>query len=514
MASDEKRVKRVAVVGAGISGVCSAAHLLRLGLDVTLFERSSIAGGVWHHDSRTAREPDYTKQNPSLGDYARRIPLGGSYLTPPSTPPRDDRQKESRPAASDEELEIAHAPPGPTYDGLKNNVALPLMKTTLADWPAGLDDYVSQQHLETYIQEISRTTGVHAITEYSTRVEEIRRSSLATPWLVYTVTLDKSKSGYAFSEGTWQFDAIVVASGHYNMPRIPDIPGLLEWKARFPDRVMHSKGYREPSPFKDRTLLVIGAGASSTDVVKEATPIAKAVYQSSRGGAFDVPARALPEGAIRVDGVKGFHIHDDAPQGQLASHQSIPGHVELENGQLLNIDNLILGTGYITSYPFLPQLHDDETAAEDATRNILVTKEGNMAHNLHKDLFWISDPSLAFVGVPYHISTFSFFEFQAQIVARVFAGLAKLPSEADMRKTYLERLSLRGVGRDFHSMRGEGDELAYVADLVEWANRDGQEVGAPEMQGHTAIFLEGHRRQREMLKQLGLRLERRNLEAK
>lgn len=39
--------KRVAVIGAGISGVVTAAHLKNEGIDVTVFERSSASGGVW-----------------------------------------------------------------------------------------------------------------------------------------------------------------------------------------------------------------------------------------------------------------------------------------------------------------------------------------------------------------------------------------------------------------------------------------------------------------------------------
>lgn len=44
----ETSAKRVAVIGAGISGVVSAGHLLAAGLDVTVFERSHAAGGVWY----------------------------------------------------------------------------------------------------------------------------------------------------------------------------------------------------------------------------------------------------------------------------------------------------------------------------------------------------------------------------------------------------------------------------------------------------------------------------------
>lgn len=40
-------VRRVAIIGAGISGVDTAAHLLLEGLDVTVFERTSAVGGVW-----------------------------------------------------------------------------------------------------------------------------------------------------------------------------------------------------------------------------------------------------------------------------------------------------------------------------------------------------------------------------------------------------------------------------------------------------------------------------------
>ena len=42
------QVRRVAVVGAGISGVVSAAHLLAAGFDVTVFERNEQPGGIWY----------------------------------------------------------------------------------------------------------------------------------------------------------------------------------------------------------------------------------------------------------------------------------------------------------------------------------------------------------------------------------------------------------------------------------------------------------------------------------
>jgi cation diffusion facilitator CzcD-associated flavoprotein CzcO len=40
--------KHVAIIGAGISGVAAAAHMKKEGLEVTVFERASAAGGIWY----------------------------------------------------------------------------------------------------------------------------------------------------------------------------------------------------------------------------------------------------------------------------------------------------------------------------------------------------------------------------------------------------------------------------------------------------------------------------------
>jgi ACS family pantothenate transporter-like MFS transporter len=72
-----RSTQRVAVIGAGISGVATAAHLKKEGIEVTIFERSSAAGGVWYvlyleiyytnnsflcrlYDSKKPLEPAYT----------------------------------------------------------------------------------------------------------------------------------------------------------------------------------------------------------------------------------------------------------------------------------------------------------------------------------------------------------------------------------------------------------------------------------------------------------------------
>jgi cation diffusion facilitator CzcD-associated flavoprotein CzcO len=52
-------IKRVAVIGAGVSGVAAAAHLKAADLQVTLFERSNTAGGVWYELNHIFQELVY-----------------------------------------------------------------------------------------------------------------------------------------------------------------------------------------------------------------------------------------------------------------------------------------------------------------------------------------------------------------------------------------------------------------------------------------------------------------------
>jgi hypothetical protein len=54
----------------------------------------------------------------------------------------------------------------------------------------------------------------------------------------------------------WQiFDAVVVASGHYHTPLVPDIPGLAEAKSQWPVEIAHSKSFRNAEGFEGKVNL-------------------------------------------------------------------------------------------------------------------------------------------------------------------------------------------------------------------------------------------------------------------
>lgn len=317
-------------------------------------------------------------------------------------------------------------------------------------------------------------------------------------WRVETSRLEHTGLGPRYERAVELFDAVVVANGHYHAPNIPNFPGLREWKAAFPDRITHSKLYRRPDSFKDQTVLIVGAGVSSMDIARELGPVAKTIYQASRGGPYDLPSHLMPDNAGRVPGIASFSPLSPT-NNPLIPTAPLPGTITLtDNSTLCSIDRIILATGYHSSLPFLRNLHADHLSSDSAPSDILIT-DGMQMHNLHKDIFYIPDPTLVFVGIPFHTATFSLFEFQAIALAQVFAGRVPLPREKDMRTEYEERLKRKGAGRGFHSLRGRGEEMGYVRELVEWVNGS---LGEESMRGHSEKWIESYGRRVQRMEAL------------
>lgn len=64
------------------------------------------------------------------------------------------------------------------------------------------------------------------------------------------------------SSGDIQTRAIVLATGNYRTPRVPDWPGLGQFTGEF----VHTGDFRNAWPYRDRDVLVVGAGNSAADV--------------------------------------------------------------------------------------------------------------------------------------------------------------------------------------------------------------------------------------------------------
>lgn len=206
----------------------------------------------------------------------------------------------------------------------------------------------------------------------------------------------------------------------------------------------------------------------------------KRIYRSVRAkesitlGAklFRSVARFLdPENLTQVTEIERFGPIDHALQARETQ-------IFLKDGTVLEgIDRVIFCTGYRYTMPFLqfPQQAPSPPSGEGANigEEAIIT-DAMQVHNLHKDVFYINDPTLAFIGIPHGIATFPFFDTQAMAVAAVFADKVALPKVAEMRSEYENRMAKLGPGRAFHGL-GPRSERKYVEEMEGWI--DGASMG-------------------------------------
>ena len=251
------------------------------------------------------------------------------------------------------------------------------------------------------------------------------------------------------SSSKW-YDAIVVASGHYAVPHIPDIKGIRQWNEGYPGRISHSKLYRRPEDYAGKKTIVIGNAASGLDVSAQISRVcSKPLIVSQRS------VSSLSNGDIPSDKVIMPEIAEFIGPASGAPDRAVrftDGHV------VGNVDAILFCTGYYHSYPFLSSVEPP-----------LVTS-GDRVNHLYQHIFYIPGPTLAFVGVPSKILPFRTCEGQAAVIARTWSGRISLPLEDEMNKWEYARIAERGNGRRFHEMRTLED-LDYHNALLDWAAR-------------------------------------------
>ncbi|KAK3115959.1 hypothetical protein LTR53_004186 [Teratosphaeriaceae sp. CCFEE 6253] len=358
------------------------------------------------------------------------------------------------------------------------------MEMSFQSWRPGTDEFVPHHVLGDYIQDAAAMNGVLVDTQFNTRVTKVVKQD--AQWRLETARLSDPGTANTLHHDAKKFDALVVATGHYHACNVPELPGLGQWISRFPAQIWHSKLYCRADAFQGQNVLLIGAGVSSLDIAKDIGSVAANVFQSSRGGMYDLPSHLLPDNAARIEGIRRF---EPLSSDTLDEDGTIPGTITMSSGRTLcRIHQIILCTGYHVSFPFMRQYHTDGVQPEEANEEVLVTN-GQVTHNLHKDIWYIPDPSIAF-------ATFSLFEHQAMAVAAVFSGAVALPSKAAMRGEYQDRVRRKGAGRTLHSLKGAGQEGGYVAELVAMVNKDLARSDTRRMSGHSVRWLEAYARRR------------------
>ncbi|RDW33055.1 hypothetical protein B0I72DRAFT_137048 [Yarrowia lipolytica] len=413
-----KHLKSVAIIGGGPSAAPCIKALLAENYfgKITAYEQQPAPGaGVWNYNG-------LTRPTPNL----------------PCT-----RDMPAEPIEHKKDGSIIYY--NPMYRDLNTNLPHMLMAYKDFPFPEGVDLFPKRQVVKQYVQDYARHVVDHF--KFETMVTGLKKTG--DVWMVESKYVGPHAKENVQPE-LETYDYVIVCTGHYSHPFVPDVPGLKAYSDKH--EVLHAKYFDNPDSYVGKTVLVVGNSSSGIDIANQAAKTAKKVIVSARS-----PSNAPTKGSIETVGViTKFHGDDIDVEGA-------PG-VEGSSPQTLSdVDVVIYCTGYLYSFPFLHSYvhHSDDDLITDGVR----------IRNLYRQLFYINDPSIAFIGMPKNVVPFPLAETQAAVVARVWSGRLKLPSKETQLESLRKEEKERGTGSAHHTLKHPLD-AEYQQALTDWLKAD------------------------------------------
>ena len=294
----------------------------------------------------------------------------------------------------------------PLYDSLTTNLPHPVMAYTSLSFPPGTAVYPPASSVLSYMKGYAEHFGLSDHIRLNTEVVGVFRDHTAAKW---TVTVRNTQT---LLEETFSFDFLIIANGHYRVPRLPSTAGLSEWLTA--KHAMHSVFYRNPSDFGEaRTVLVVGAGPSGADLCADLLASGRDVVHSVTGAAPEDQR----DGHLKVRG--RVALYGDPSRGHLVFE---------DNSELSGVDFAVLATGYKMDFSFLP-----DSLLRHAVAPPVPPLPGalfNSTYNvfpLAKHIFPLVGAdefpaaTVAFLGLPIRVAPLPLLEAQMHAVLHVFA---------------------------------------------------------------------------------------------
>ncbi|OCK84329.1 FAD/NAD(P)-binding domain-containing protein [Lepidopterella palustris CBS 459.81] len=418
------KANSVAVIGAGPAGVIATDALVKEQAfeKIRVFDRRPIIGGAWVYT------PHLPAKIPSLRDLVE-----GNIDAPVPIPSQLPAETPKSEAVNSHQIRYSDTP---QHENLHSDIIPSIMSYTQYPFPDTLSERIREKYgpgapfrdrelVREWIEDIFVRNGNDKLIELNTTVERAEKRD--GKWVL---TLRKDGPG---KNHWWQekFDALVVASGHYNIPWIPQIPGLFEYDARFEGRVLHSKHFRDATKFKGKRVIVVGGSVSAAEIIHEILPYAQhPVIGSLRGD--PIPAFGF---------VPWTHPHIVIKK-QITKFDPDTGRIFFADGSHIDhVDHVIFGTGYTFSLPYLPSVQEK------------IKRSNRRLPGVYQHTWNIDDPSLVFVGMLGGGFTFRVYEWQAVAIARHLSGRAKdLPPVKEQKEWERKRVEALGGGKSYYSI--------------------------------------------------------------
>ena len=187
---------------------------------IEIFEQRDTIGGIWTYSPSDVVEDSFTV---------------------PRTKPSERPDAAIYVAGCDAPVFVS-----PVYDHLETNIPHTLMNYSDQAFPKGTPLFPPHIEVKSYLEEYAR--DLKSLLSLSTQVEKVNKviNGDKEQWQIELLDLRSKATRKSL------FDAVVVASGHYNDPFIPDIPGLARFAKAYPGSILHSKFYRNPSQYRHK----------------------------------------------------------------------------------------------------------------------------------------------------------------------------------------------------------------------------------------------------------------------
>ena len=277
-----------------------------------------------------------------------------------------------------------------------------------------------------YIEGRVKKAGVRDMIRFSTACRSVSYDEATGK---FTVTVEDLSKRHTYSE---EFDNVVVATGHFSTPNVPYYPGFDTFKGR----VLHAHDFRDAMEFKDKDILILGTSYSAEDIGSQCWKYgAKSIT---------VAHRTAPMGYDWPDNWK-----------EVPALEKVEGNTAtFKDGTTKDVDAIILCTGYVHHFPFMP----DDLRLKTANRLA--------SADLYKGVAYVDNPKLFYLGMQDQWYTFNMFDAQAWWVRDAIMGKLDVPSDKSMRQKDVEdRVAAEdALEDDYGCIAYQG---AYTGELID-----------------------------------------------
>lgn len=226
------------------------------------------------------------------------------------------------------------------------------------------------------------------------------------------------------------FDHVVVASGHFSTPNVPEFPGF----DTFNGRILHAHDFRDAREFAGKDILIIGTSYSAEDIGSQCWK-----YGCK---SITVSHRTAPMGYDWPD------TWEEVPLLERVEKKT----AHFKDGTSKEVDAILLCTGYLHHFPFM------EDQLKLRTANRLATAD------LYKGIVWVPNSKLFYLGMQDQWYTFNMFDAQAWYARDVMMGRIGVPEKDERAADVTARVEAEdAIEDDYGAIRYQGD---YVKELM------------------------------------------------